>query len=176
MPATPEPEPSLVFDATVLSNFALIDHVPLLGLRYRERACTTLMVVEEMQRGLETGYLHLHAIEAALAYPWASGWLSVVPLEPVHEQPLYVDLSSSLGAGEASCLAVAVSRRLILATDDLAARREASRRGVRLTGTVGILISMVRAGDLQLAQANGLLSQMIAFRFRAPVDHLDELV
>jgi predicted nucleic acid-binding protein len=53
-------------------------------------------------------------------------------------------LSISLGLGEASSLAVAACRGFRFASDDQAARREAGRLGVGLTGTIGILAKAVR--------------------------------
>ena len=52
--------PEIIFDTTVLSNFAAVDQIALLSLRYRSSACTTLAVVEELQRGVESGYHYLH--------------------------------------------------------------------------------------------------------------------
>jgi hypothetical protein len=62
MPRTPDVRDThleLVFDATVLSNFSVVGQCALLDLYYRGRAYTTLMVVEELQRGLEAGYEYL---------------------------------------------------------------------------------------------------------------------
>jgi predicted nucleic acid-binding protein len=47
---------------------------------------------------------------------------------------------------------------------------------VPVTGTVGVLDVAVRRGLLTLAQANGLLADMIAAGYRSPLDRLDELV
>jgi predicted nucleic acid-binding protein len=65
---------------------------------------------------------------------------------------------------------------LILVTDDLAARQLAQERDVPLTGTVGILLALVRDGTLPLAEANAMLAEMIEPRYRSPVDRLDEFV
>lgn len=118
----------------------------------------------------------LQSIEEALTPLRATGWLAVLALEPHEEQALYIELSSFLGPGEASCLAIASPRRWVLATDDLAARRQAGERGVRLTGTLGILIRLVREGHLPLATANSILAEMIACRYRTPVENLDDLL
>ena len=45
-----------------------------------------------------------------------------------------------------------------------------------LTGTVGILVALVRDGLLVLAEANAMLAEMIERRYRSPVDRLDELI
>lgn len=59
---------------------------------------------------------------------------------------------------------------LILATDDLAARGLTRDEGVRLTGTLGIPVALVRGDDLPLSRANGVLRAMIQSRYRSPVD------
>ncbi|MBS1252394.1 MAG: hypothetical protein MAG451_01433 [Anaerolineales bacterium] len=175
-PETPQAQLSIIFDNTVLSNFAAADKVPLLEQIYRDHACTTLMVVDEIQDGLDAGYQHLKTVAEVLNPPHSTGWLSVLPLESSQEQALYIELSSSLGAGEASCLAAAIAHGLALATDDLAARRRATRRNVQLTGTIGILVRLVREGHLPLSEANSVLTQMIALRYRSPVDSLNDLI
>jgi predicted nucleic acid-binding protein len=175
-PERPEARPSIILDTTVLSNFAAVGQIPLLERLYRDQACTTLMVAEEMRAGLDAGYWYLQSVAEALSPLWSTGWLPVLALESVEEQTLYVEFATFLGPGEASCLAVAITRGLTLASDDLAARRTAARRGVRLTGTIGILIRLVCEGHLPLAAANSILAQMITLRYRAPVERLDDFI
>ena len=81
-----------------------------------------------------------------------------------------------LDPGEASCLALAISRQMTLVTDDLAARRLAENRKVPLSGTLGILIALVRQDALSLKEANVMLAGMIRRHFRSPVDRLDEFI
>jgi predicted nucleic acid-binding protein len=45
-----------------------------------------------------------------------------------------------------------------------------------LTGTLGILIRLVREGYLALPDANTILARMISLRYRSPVERLDELI
>ena len=85
-------------------------------------------------------------------------------------------LDRALDPGEASCLTLAASRGLILATDDLAARRLAGSEGVSLTGTLGVLVALVRDDALSLWEANTMLEAMIQRRYRSPVDKLDDLI
>jgi predicted nucleic acid-binding protein len=81
-----------------------------------------------------------------------------------------------LDPGEASCLALAISRRMTLVTDDLAARRLAEKKEVPLSGTLGILIALVRHRAFSLKEANAMLTVMIQRRYRLPVDRLDEFI
>jgi predicted nucleic acid-binding protein len=81
-----------------------------------------------------------------------------------------------LDPGEASCLALAMSRQMTFVTDDLAARRLAEKRKVLLSGTLGILIALVRQDAFSLKEANAMLAAMIQRRYRSPVDRLDEFI
>ncbi len=176
MPDANKDTTKYVFDTSVLSNFAACGQEDLLGRLYKGHAVTTLMVVDEILQGISAGYEYLRKIEAILAPFSVDGWLTVLSLENSDEQKLFIELFSSVDSGEASCLAVAIQQGYILATDDLAARRIARDRGVKLTGTLGILLRMVRENILSLEDANMLLKQMIVMRFRSPVEKLDDLV
>ena len=161
----------MVFDATVLSNFARIEQFHRLEPLYSKRGATTLMVVEEVQRGIEAGYSRLEVISRSLA---PVGWLAVVTPETADERSLYVNLLATLGAGEASCLAVGRMRNLVVATDDRAARFKAVEQGIRVTGTLGILVRLVREGAMPLSLANELLARMIQHGYHSPVNKLGE--
>ncbi len=165
-----------VLDTTLLSNFAIVEQISLLETLYRGKACTTLMVADELHHGLYAGYHQLQSVEEILTPLHPSGWLPVLSLELAEEKKLYTQLSPPLASGEASCLAIAVARGLVLGSDDLAARRMAYRRNVRLTGTIGILIRAVREGYWSLARGNEVLAQMIALQYHAPVTNLDDLI
>jgi len=58
------------------------------------------------------------------------------------------------------------------ASDDQAARREAGRLGVGLTGTIGILAKAVRLRICDIKTADRYLAKMIAHGFYAPDDEL----
>jgi predicted nucleic acid-binding protein len=81
-----------------------------------------------------------------------------------------------LGSGERTCIAIAVHRQGLFASDDLDARREARARNVALTGTLGILIAQVKRNRLSLAEGNALLNALIGQNYRSPVTRLDELI
>ena len=59
MPTTPEHTASgatIIFDTTVLSNFARSGQFQWLERLYADRGSTTVMVIEEIYRGIEAGY------------------------------------------------------------------------------------------------------------------------
>jgi predicted nucleic acid-binding protein len=102
----------------------------------------------------------------------ADEWLHEVSCTDPEERRLFENLSISLGAGEASCIAIARARGYVFACDDRAARKEATLCGVRLTGTIGILIKAARQGAIQLKQANAILRKMVGSGFYAPVEQI----
>ena len=168
--------PEYIFDTTVLSNLAAVSRLDLLQQRYRDMALTTVEVSDELRKGVQAGYGYLEDVLKQIQAISPSGWLRIVAPEFESEHQLRGEFDLLLDPGEASCLALAISRGLILATDDLAARQLAQERDVLLTGTVGILIAMVRDGSLSLTEVNAILAEMIGLRYRSPVDRLDELV
>lgn len=165
-----------VFDTTILSNLAAADRLDLLEARYGGSAFTTIEVCDELRKGIKAGYAHLELALQHVGGVSGSGWLRILAPETAEEYRLRSEFDLLLDPGESSCLALAMARGLVLATDDLAARRLAQCRGVDLTGTIGILVALVRDGRLALEQANATLAAMIARGYRAPVDRLDALV
>lgn len=91
----------------------------------------------------------------------ALDWVTV--RRPVSE--LAVPLVTNLGPGETEVLMLALeSRKAVVVLDDALARRVAETLGLRLTGTLGLLLDAKRAG---LIPAVGpLLDQLQALRFR----------
>ena len=148
----------------MLTNFALVDRADLVTHLWPTTACTTPPVLDEYRSGVAGGLVPDGA--------WAD--LPVITLTD-EETALTASFSTRLGGGERSCLAVAVCRQCLLATDDLDARRIARRHSAPLTGTIGILALSVRRGHLSQEEANGLLAKMIALGYHSPILSLDQL-
>jgi predicted nucleic acid-binding protein len=157
------PQTSLVvLDNTVLTNFALVKRPDLILGLWETAASITPDVLDEYRVG-----------EQAVGLPsglWDS--LPVLSLTQA-ELALALSLSHRLGKGERSCLAAAVSRGALLATDDLVARQHAKRAGLTVIGSVGILIRNIQQNRLALAEAQGLLDEMIAAGYHSPTKRLD---
>jgi predicted nucleic acid-binding protein len=155
----------ILLDNTVLSNFGLVEQISILQGVFGRHAATVAEVVIEYDRGAVLGRLP--------KMDW--NWLAVLRMMP-EEQALYRTFLRRLDAGEASCLAVAYTRTLSVATDDRDARQVAVQYGIPKTGTIGILIEAVRRDVLHLASANELLQRMIAQGYRSPVGKLNSLL
>lgn len=157
--------PDIIFDTNVLSNFSLAGRFDLLKLLYSNSACCAGAVATEIQRGIQCGYAGLSAVSNSLALDWPR---IEDPASPT-EHHLFAALSISLGAGESACIVLASQRDYVFACDDRLARNEAARLGVKLTGTIGILIKAVRVEAIDLKEANTILRRMVKAGFYAPI-------
>jgi predicted nucleic acid-binding protein len=178
---TPEPESSpIIFDNTVLSNFALVQAIDLLRRLYEGRAFICRAVWQEIQAGIDSGWKYpwlrgrtrLQAVNQALEEGWLQFPSSEVnPGEEVMELRLASEYGQRFGAGEAESMAYALRRDWVFATDDGPARRFARERGICLTGTLGILVKATSVEILSLSDADAIHARMIDEGYRSPLPY-----
>jgi predicted nucleic acid-binding protein len=160
-----EAELRYVLNCTVLSNFALVRQLHLLRIAGEGKAATTEEVAKEFQSAIEMGYFAPITIE----------WLTVLPLSEA-ELFTFEVIHRRLGAGEASCLAIAQHRGMMVWTDDRDARRYARQSGIAVTGTLGILVRLVQTNVISQAEANAMLALMVQHGYRSPLKDLSVLL
>ncbi len=154
----------ILADTTVLNNFAQIRRPDLL-----KQAFPGLVVPVEVRGELAAG-------ESAGRVPagdWS--WLAVVHLND-DERRRAAELSRHVHAGEAACLALAEAGGGLVLTDDSAARRLAAALHIEVSGTLGVLVRLLRREILTLEQGDALLGQMTAKGYRCPIHSLRELL
>ena len=133
--------------------------------------------MEELRRGVASGYEFLSTIEEHISPPHGESWLILTRLAGDEELALRQELPRKLHEGEATSLAIASCRGWRLLTDDRDARTYAARIGVPIGGTVGILAECISRRLLTLAEANQLLSEMVTRAgYRSPVSDLRVLL
>lgn len=164
--------PEILFDCCVLSNFALSDSFHVIKKLYANSSYVTTFVVAENLRGILVGHNKLESVNTAIK----EGWLREIAMKSEKERSLFETLSLSLGFGEASSIAVAKTRGYVFACDDRAARREADLLGVKLTGTLGILIKAIKKKVIGNRDADVILGRMITNGFYSPVKSVIELL
>lgn len=151
----------LALDNTVMSNFALVGRADWLQKLWPGNLVTSSETWAELQTGIRLGRLP--------ESDWS--WLTVLTLTP-EERQLRDELVPPLDEGEAACLALAQHRGYGFLTDDRVARREARRMGVALSGTLGVLETLVQEGKASLDEANAALQEMIDWGFHSPTSSL----
>lgn len=154
----------ILADTTVLSNFAQVGRQDLLQQAFSGLSAPRA-VREELSAGERLGRVPRG--------DWS--WLGPVELDEA-ESLRAAELERHLQAGEAACLAIAEARGGLVLTDDSAARRLAGALNLRISGTIGALVRLVRREILSLPQADALLAEMVARGYRSPVRSLREIL
>lgn len=165
---------TVISNTTVLSNFARIGELGLLRQLFGELALPT-EVYGEIQEAQAEGYSFFAGIEEQITPFEAAGWLKLVTMTD-NELHQFGSMPSGLHGGERACLAIAGERTWLLLTDDRAARVEAKRRKIALSGSLGCLVLCVERKLVTLEQANSLLATMVTQGYYAPLTDLSELV
>jgi predicted nucleic acid-binding protein len=165
----------VIANTTVISNFACIKQLDILR-QLHGTIYISVEVYEEIQTGLEEGY-NFYAVLNQLIYPLTkSGWIKLTSMIDEQELYLFSEFPSRLHPGEASSLAIAHHRGWLFMTDDRAARTQAKRLNVSLSGTLGCLVLAVERHLYSLEQANYWLNQMIGQAYKSPVNDLTPLL
>lgn len=152
----------VLLDTTVLTNFARVGLTQVMTDLWGDQVCTTEDALREYRRG----------INAAGLAPLAWHQLSILTLTP-EEEDIAATRFQRLGRGERSCLAVAINRACIIATDDKPARRAAQQYGIQLMGTIGILRACVKHKLVSTTETQTVLEKMMAAGYYSPVLKLD---
>jgi predicted nucleic acid-binding protein len=152
----------VLLDTTILTNFALVELASVPGTLWGNRVSTTAEVLEEYNAGIESAVLP------------REDWKDLKRLVLTSEEQIRgTRMFPNLGSGERTCLAVAIVRGAMLATDDQLARRVAQNHGIEVIGTVGILKTCVQRNLLSRLEAQQKLEEMIGAGYYSPVLKLD---
>jgi predicted nucleic acid-binding protein len=166
---------SVIVDTTVISNFASIGQLDVLRQLYGSLAIST-DVYDEIQAGLAEGYRFYEGIEQWVEPLAEGGWIHLTSMSHEPELRYFRELPARLHRGENSSLAIARHRGWLLLTDDRAARTEATRLGVLVSGSLGCLVLAVERHLCSLLQANSWLQEMIHQGYHSPVTDLAPLL
>jgi predicted nucleic acid-binding protein len=115
-----------------------------------------------------------------LSVALAEGTVTELEITDPGEIALYDELRRFLGDGEAACLAVAATRRWVIATDEKRRlRREIFERlgEEYLLNTPGAIVAALRAGILTVPEAETIRGELAQHRFvMADVPSFEELL
>jgi predicted nucleic acid-binding protein len=153
----------VVADTTIWSNFAHAGQPRLVPAAYPGVA-SPQQVLDEIAEGQRLG--HLGDFD----------WRFVKRVRLTRDEAKGAErLETTLGPGEAACLAVAAARGVVVLTDDRDARTVAGSLGVRVSGTLGVLARLVAVEEISTNKADGFLARMIRAGYRSPVKSLKEI-
>ncbi len=133
-----------IVDSSTLSNFVRAGYLNLLKTIFHAGLLTTSDVIEEIERGSEK-YPELQTVLNELNL-----WLKVVDELTEKEQSLIRNLRITHKefeeGADASLLAVAKEKNLVLITDDKYLKKVAEQEDVKVVGTVEILEEAINRG------------------------------
>lgn len=151
-----------ILDACVLINLLASGEIEGI-LRVAARDSLVCSAVERESIYLRTGDPNAPLELIELRPLIASGLLKVCRIEGDDEAQLYVDYASKLDDGEAMSLAIALSRELILATDERKARRlfsEAAGGQKNLTSTSELVRRWAEAEQIPADRLKAALTRI----------------
>lgn len=164
------PRKQWVFDTVVLSNFLISSSTHILEKRYKGRGVITVEVYDEISAGISQ-INRLGNIDMLIG----KKVFSIHPLT-LKEHDSFKEMIAFLGKGEASCIAFAKDRNVIVATDDRTARKQCANMKIPVTGTIGILKASVKDDNITLDHANEVLANMILAGFYSPVNSISDIL
>ena len=165
----------VIVNTTVISNFASIGQLDVLRQLYGALAMST-EVYDEIQAGLAEGYRFYEGIEQWIEPLAEGGWIHLTSMSHEQELRYFRELPAHLHRGEMASLAIARHRCWLLLTDDRAARTEATRLGIPVSGSLGCLVLAIERHLCSLSQANIWLQEMIHQGYHSPVTDLAPLL
>ena len=155
----------IIADASVLIALAKMRRLDLLKALYGDVLIGPQVKAETVDAGKRISAPGVERIEKALD----DGWLQVARLSSKEKSTANRIISKGgLGAGEAECIALARSRRLILILDDRAARSFAEVMGITFLGTARMLFHAFAKKHLTLAELEGVVEALSQTIWLAP--------
>ncbi len=161
----------IVVDTTVLSNLARVNRIDLLE-KLHVQIVLPSQVHEEILKGIAAGYSFLEEADKVVE----ADWVKLAVLEDESELTLFRNLLDIVGYGEAAGIAIAKARSLVFFSDDRKARQVAYDKGVKVSGTLGMLGLLVDEGKFSIREADEVLSRMIEGGYRSPLQSIKELL
>ena len=157
-------------DACVLINLAHVSRLDLLG----QMRDMVFHVPGEVKHEV-TEPDQVKKVEAAIK----DGTLRELKIVALEELKLLADYVEKFGKGESACLAVAIQRRWIIATDETKDRRlsrEIAAKGIKVINTPGILLKAIRSEMLSVEAADLIKAELEARRFKMSFNSFRELI
>ncbi len=168
----------VIFDHSVLGNFALMGEIGLLKSLYLGRAFMCKSVLRQIQADADRGSMYPQRIRfQTVLQAIDDEWLKLsydfpYTFDEVIELRLALEYGQRFGMGSAESISIAKCRNWAFACDEKSTRKFALEQNVRITSTLGILIKAVKLGIIDKNLANRLHQQLINIGYQSPYTQL----
>lgn len=146
----------LVFDATPLIYLATVDRLELVERPTEDCVVPRAVYGEVVTAGVEAGHPDARRVERAVE----RGVLSVSTVDDT-ELAERLRRNPNLSEADVDVLALATAEGGVAVMDDAYGRAVADTEGIETRGTVFLLVSAVRDGQLEAAEAKAVVDEMI---------------
>ncbi|HWO16278.1 MAG TPA: hypothetical protein VNM89_06150 [Solirubrobacterales bacterium] len=152
-------EPDWILETTVLSAFALAGRLDILRDRYTGRATWTIVVHDELVRGMHEE----PRLGDALAADWLGEPQAVYDVERVEQFRMRFGgrPGDNRHLGEATCIVLAQQTDAGILLDDRDAKRVAEASGIATGTTISVLKGAVADGQISAQDAKDLVDELI---------------
>jgi predicted nucleic acid-binding protein len=156
-----------IFDTCSLANFAVVDRLDLLDVRYGHRACWTSTIQSEIMRGLRK----VPKLQAVLDAKWLGDPIDVAP-DIAGMQAIFLNrralskvpsrMAATEHLGEAEIIHLMEDRHSdwVFITDDQPAKDLAKRRGLQALDSADVLAECFAMREVGCPEAFNLLERM----------------
>ena len=146
---------SAVSNSGPLIHLAKISLISLLKELYGEVLIPVEVKIEAVNRGKDRGYSDAIIIEEAIN----EKWIKVVNVKPLKKFYALAEIAG-LHKAEIEVIWLAYKRNIIALLDDDSARKFVKSLGVRVRGTLGIIVEGVREGIIAKSKALEALDRL----------------
>jgi predicted nucleic acid-binding protein len=98
-----------------------------------------------------------------------------IEIKPIQMSVLANSLMQRLGRGESEAMTLALENANYIILDDFAARREASRLGLQVKGTLAIIKKLHQEGQITIDNLEELYQRIISIGFRVKRSIFDDI-
>jgi predicted nucleic acid-binding protein len=164
----------VISDASPLIWLAKVGKITLLKALFVEVIIPEEVYIEVVEKGLHGGFTDAQTIKECIN----EGWIKLSKLN-VKDQSILQKISEDafeIHSGEAQAIVLAREMKLLLLMDESAGRAFAQAWGLKVKGTIYVIISALRKGLISEVEAKETLLTMVTKGFRLEPTLLAKLI
>jgi predicted nucleic acid-binding protein len=151
-----------------------VDKITLLKDLFEEVIIPQEVYIEAVEKGLQGGFADAQIIKECIN----EGWIKLCKLNS-KDQTMFQKISENafeIHSGEAQAIVLAREMKLLLLMDESAGRAFAQAWGLKVKGTIYVLISALKKGLISETQAKETVLTMVTKGFRIEPTLLAKLI